>query len=264
MKKRFLFATMMVALCSTALFTSCGTEEEDGAEVLATNVNFTELKTIAQTNGKILIEGSISANGKIKKFELQTPDGKTIVDLATKNEKAVEKDENGKKVKAYTMDINSVEVDVQEMNVVFKVKDGETGKGFAKIGESYEFDAGTGESAKGSYMSFFKNQSFTFGEVVNAETGEATANAQYVEVILGKGEDGKPTLKSAKEAKNENFKNAAAAAVISPAAILTTTNCIATYNIVFGEDGMTAKVSGVIIKDGDGGMMKIDNSALFQ
>jgi Zn-dependent metalloprotease len=264
MKRKFMFVAMMAAMCSTALFTACTTEEGDDAEVLATNVNFDNLTTVAQTDGTILIEGSISANGKIKTFELQTLDGKTIVDLATKNEKSVDKDENGKKVKTYTMDISSVAVPVQQMQIVFKVKDGETGKGCAQIGQTYEFDAGTGESVKGSYMSFSQNRSYTFAEVVDATTGEATANAQNVEVILGKGEDGKPTLKSAKEAKSEKFKNAAGDAKIFPNAVLTSTNCIATYNIVFGEDGITAKVSGVIIKTGDGGIMKIDNSALFK
>ena len=262
MKRKFMFVAMMAAMCSTALFTSC-VEEGDDAEVLATNVDFSKLTTIAQPDGTILIEGSITANGKIKKFELQTLDGKPIVDLATKNEKSVEKDENGKKVKTFTMDISSVAVAVQQMQVVFKVKDGETGKGCAQIGETYEFDAGTGNSPKGSYMSFYKNQSFTFPEVVDQTTGEATENAQYVEVILGK-EDGVPTLKSAKTAKSAAFATAAADAKIFPAAVLTSTNCIATYNIVFGADGETAKVSGVIIKKGDGGgLMQIDNTALF-
>ena len=264
MKRKFMFVAMMAAMCSTAMFTSCVEDGEDNAEVLATNVNFSKLTTVAQSDGTILIEGSITANGKIKTFELQTLDGKTIVDLATKNEKSVEKDENGKKVKTYTMDVASVAVPVQRMQVVFKVKDGDTGKGCAQIGEDYTFDAGTGESVKGSYMSFSQNRSYTFAEVIDQVTGEATDNAKYVEVILGKGEDGKPTLKSAKEAKSENFKNAAGAAKIFPNAVLTSTNCIATYDIVFGADGITATVSGVIIKTGDGGFITIDNSALFQ
>lgn len=262
MKRKFMFAAMMAAMCSTAMFTSC-VEEEDGGEVLATNVDFSKLTTVAQSDGTILIEGSVTANGKIKTFELQDLEGKTIADLKATNEKSVDKDENGKKVKTYTMDIASVAVPVQQMKLVFKVKDGDTGKGIANIGEKYEFDAVTGESVKGSYMSFFKNRSYTFAEVVDQTTGEATDNAQYVEVILKKGEDGNPTLTSAKEAKSEAFKNAAAAAKIFPQAVLTSTNCIATYNIVFGADGITAKVSGVIIKKGDGGIMQIDNSALF-
>ena len=261
MKKRFMFATMMVALCSTALFTSCGEDAlEDDAEVLATNVDFSKLTTIAQPDGTILIEGSITANGKIKKFELQDMEGKTIVDLATKNEKSVEKDENGKKVKSFTMDVASVAVPVQKMQVVFKVKDGDTGKGCAQIGETYNFDAGTGSSPKGSYLSFFKNRSFTMGEVVN--DGVATDNAQYVEAIL-KDVDGVPTLVSAKKADNAVFAAASADAKIFEAAVLTSTNCIATYSLKYGEDGVTATVSGVIIKTGDGGFITIDNSALF-
>lgn len=264
MKKRFLFATMMVAMCSTALFTSCGEEAEDAADVLATNVNFEKLTTKALPSGKIRIEGSIAANGKIKTFELQDLEGKTLVNLATKNEKSVEKDENGKKVKTFTMDIEPVEVDVQEMNVVFKVKDGETGKGFAKIGRSYSFLAGDSESNYGSYMSFSAERSFTFGEVVDQNTGEATDNASCVEVILGKNDDGSLYIKSAKEARSEAFKNAAADAKVFPTAVLTTTKCIATYTLTPGEDGHSATVSGVIIKDGDGGIMNIDNSEFFQ
>ena len=263
MKRKFMFAALMAAMCSTAMFTSCETDPEDEAEVLATNVDFSKLTTIAQADGTILIEGSITANGKIKKFELQTLDGKTLVDFATKNEKSVEKDENGKKVKTYTMDIASTAVAVQRMQVVFKVKDGDTGKGCAQIGEDYTFDAGTGASPKGSYMSFFKNRSYTFGEVIDATTGEATDNAKYVEAIL-KDVDGVPTLTSAQEAKSENFKKAAADSKIFPAAVLTSTNCIATYSLKYGADGVTAEVSGVIIKSGDGGFITIDNSALFK
>lgn len=262
MKRKFMFAALMAAMCSTAMFTSCVEEETDEAEVLATNVDFSKLTTVAQPDGTILIEGSITANGKIKTFELQDLEGKTIVDLATKNEKAVDKDENGKKVKTYTMDIASVAVPVQQMKLVFKVKDGDTGKGVANIGEKYEFLAGDGESTYGSYMSFFQNRSYTFGEVV--ADGAATDNAQYVEVILGKKDDGSLYLKSAKEAKSAAFAGASADAKVFPTAVLTTTNCIATYTLVPGADGHSATVSGVIIKKGDGGIMQIDNSALFK
>ena len=260
MKRKFMFVAMMAAMCSTAMFTSCVEEEGDDAEVLATNVDFSKLTTIAQPDGTILIEGSVTANGKIKTFELQTLDGKTIVDLATKNEKSVDKDENGKKVKTFTMDISSVAVPVQQMQVVFKVKDGDTGKGCAQIGETYTFDAGTGSSPKGSYLSFFKNRSFTMDEVV--VDGVATDNAQYVEAIL-KDVDGVPTLASTQTANSDAFKNAAADSKIFPAAILTSTNCIATYSLQYGADGVTAVVSGVIIKSGDGGFITIDNKALF-
>lgn len=267
MKKRFLFATLMAALFTTATFTACEEDDEDDdSEVLATNVDFSKLTTVAQSDGTILIEGSVTANGKIKTFELQDFEGKTIADLKATNEKSVEKDENGKKVKTYTMDIASVAVPVQKMKLVFKVKDGDTGKGVANIGEDINtFYAGTGNSKHGSYMSFYNNASYTFDQVVDQETGEAIDSiASKVEVILGKNDAGKLYLKSADEAKNAKFAAASAKAKVFDEAVLTSTNCIAKYVLTPGEDGETATITGVIIKKGDGGIMQIDNSALFK
>ena len=230
---------------------------------IATNVDISSLTTIAQPDGTIIIEGNVTANGKIKKFELQDLEGKTIVDLTTKNEKTAIKEENGKKVNVFTMDIASVAIPIQKMQLVFKVKDGDTSKGFAAIGYEYQFDAGTGDSNMGAYMSFFKNRSYTFAEVKNPTSGEATDNAQYVETIL-KDVDGVPMLVSAKEVKSAVLAAAAADAKIFPTSIITSTGCIATYKLEYGGDGCTAKVSGVIIKNGDGGFITIDNSAVFE
>ena len=264
MKKRFLFATLMAALFTTATFTACeDDDDDDDSEVLATNVDFSNLTTVAQTDGKIIIEGSITANGKIKKFELQDLEGKTIVDLATKNEKSVEKDENGKKVKTFTMDINSVAVSVQEMQLVFKVKDGDTGKGVAKIGEKYNFHVGTTKSsAYGSYMSIVGDTSYFQNDIFDKTTGIVNEElAKTVELYFDK-EDGKFIIKSAKEnapiikANEANGRSAEQAATIEKnlaraiveEAVVTSTNCVATYTITPVEgDEESALVSGGII-----------------
>jgi len=249
----------MFALGSmTAGFTSCGeddgTENGGDTEVLATTVNFDALKAYAQPNGTILIEGSITANGKIKKFELQDLDGKTIVDLSDVQTK--EKDENGKK--SFTMTVKSSEVKVQKMYLVAKVKDGETGKKSEMIGEDYSFKCGAGsKSSEGSYVSLVNRQNYKVADVktmtdkvidlicLSDGTFQVPSKAEYQYDCFGKS-----------AVFDESGKSVDAAA---KGTVITSTGCIATFSAADANaDGTDKTISGVVINSK--GSLTIDAS----
>jgi len=239
----------MLALGSmTAGFTSCG--EDDGTDnggdtdVLATTVNFDALKAYAQPDGKILIEGSITANGKIKKFELQDLDGKTIVDLSDVQTK--EKDENGKK--SFTLTVKSSAVPVQKMYLVAKVKDGETGKKSEMIGEDYEFVCGAGaKSTEGSYVSLVNNKSYKSGEV-------KTMTDKVIDLVCL--DDKTFQVPSAANYQYDCFGTSAvfdasgkAVDAAASGTVITSTGCIATFSAAPADAGneFNLKISGVVI-----------------
>ncbi len=252
----------MLALGSmTAGFTSCGEDDEngtnDGGDVLATTVNFDELKAYAQPDGKILIEGSITANGKIKKFELQDLDGKTIVDLSDVQTK--EKDENGKK--SFTLTVKSSAVPVQKMYLVAKVKDGETGKKSEMIGEDYHFDCGAGaKSSLGSYVSLVDNKSYSVSDV------QTMTDKKIDLVCLG---DKTFQVPSKADHQYECFGTSAvfdasgkAVDAAASGTVITSTGCIATFSAkqseMAGATENELQISGVVINSK--GSLKIDVS----
>jgi len=252
MKKLVKFsAFMLAAMFAATSFTSCGEDEatpEDG-DVLATTINFDALKAYAQPNGTILIEGSITANGKIKKFELQDLDGKTIVDLSDVQTKEKEKTADGK-VKTFTMTVKSSEVPVQKMYLVAKVKDGETGKKSEMIGEDYHFICGAGaKSSEGSYVSLVDNKSYKSAEV------KTMTNKVIDLVCLG---DKTFQVPSAADYKYDCFGTSAvfdesgkSVDAAAKGTVITSTGCIATFSAKKAEGASYTEneleISGVVI-----------------
>lgn len=249
MKKVFKTAAFLLAMgLMTSTFTSCGEDDgtDDGGEVLATTINFDALKAYAQPDGKILIEGSISANGKIKKFELQDLDGKTIVDLSDVQSKEKTEDANGKTVKTYTMTVKSSAVPVQKMYLVAKVKDGETGKKSEMIGADYSFTCGAGKNSNlGSYVSFVNAKSYSSSEVktmtdkvidlvcLDDKTFQVPSKANYQYDCFGQS--------AVFDATGKSVDAAAAGTVI------TSTGCIATFSTTSGSAEYDLTISGVVI-----------------
>lgn len=159
MKKIFRMAAFMLALGSmTAGFSSCG--EDDETEVitptdeLASFVNFDSLKAYAQADGRIKIEGFITSDKKLKEFEVLNEGGEVIATLGDKNAVTKEKevDENGKKVKHFTMDVTSEPIDVQILQ--FRIKAGvKSPKVSEKIGAKFSVTIGSAKNLTvGSYL----------------------------------------------------------------------------------------------------------------
>ena len=120
MKKIAKFSAFMVAAMFAATsFTSCGEDDPanpngGGDEALAEKVNFDGLKAIANSNGTIDIVGEITADKKLKSFVLINVETNEETSLGDKNTTTKEKevDENGKKVKKFTMTVTGANVPV--------------------------------------------------------------------------------------------------------------------------------------------------------
>lgn len=246
MKKLAKFSAFMVAaMFAATTFTSCGNDDDPvEAGDLATTINFDALKAYAQPNGTILIEGSITANGKIKKFELQDLEGKTIVDLSDVQTKEKEKTADGK-VKTFTMTVKSSEVPVQKMFLVAKVKDGETGKKSEMIGEDYTFKCGAGKNSKeGSYVSLVNNKSYKVSELPTEKVIDLVCLDDGSFQVPSKANNQKDCFGTS-AVFDENGQSVDAAA---KGTVITSTGCIATFKAdpIDASSG-DYNISGVVI-----------------
>lgn len=248
MKKIFRMAAFMLALGSmTAGFTSCGEDDENEAtpDNVAESLKFSELTAIANPDGTIDISGTIESNTKLKEFCLYAEDGKTVVyDFLKDNEQVKQKnevlDDNGKasKEKSFKLDIASKSVPVAIYKLAIKTKG--TKEFSETIGSKYSFELGYGDkSTLGSYVSVVEQKSYTQGEV----EGDTKISAN-VEFVLAK--DGLKPASQAANAVNGKVTNYAKSAIYSNT-IITSTGCIATYELKENADGKNGTMSGVII-----------------
>ena len=272
MKRKFMFVAMMAAMCSTALFTSCEEENEEGE--VAEVCNFADLTAIANSDGTIDISGKITTNTKIKEFALLDKDGNVAYDFLEKNEQVKEKnktmDENGKSLKSkeFVLDIQSTgKLPVAIYTLVIKTK--KSVEITEAIGAEYKFNVGTGSNDQlGSQISLFDQACYMLKDFYDSATGEVNDQAKTIEVYLT--EDLK--LASAKglkvatttnevrtQAKADANKAKLAAAKVFDNCVITTTECIATYKITVIDD-KTVELSGIVINSK--GTLKIDTSAV--
>ncbi|MBO4371641.1 MAG: hypothetical protein J5826_01795, partial [Bacteroidales bacterium] len=145
MKKIVKFsAFMLAAMFAATSFTSCGEEDPTDQPTLDEQINFDGLNVKAQTNGQVLIDGTVTANTKIKKLVLsKDPDGnEVIVDLLASGDqtKAKEINEAGEKEKTFTLSIPTQAVDVQTMYLYGNTK-GEK-KAASQITETIKYTIG--------------------------------------------------------------------------------------------------------------------------
>lgn len=272
-----MFATMMVAMCSTALFTAC--EEEDVEGEVAEVLNFADLTAIANADGTIDISGQITSNTKIKEFALLNADGTVAYDFLEQNEQVKEKnntmDENGKSLKSkeFVLDIQSTgKLPVAKYTLVIKTK--KTAEISEAIGADYSFNIGTGaNNTLGSQISLVDQKCYLLGDFYAAGDINNADVAKTIEIVLkGEGEDVKiesaktmtiaTTPAEGKRTQEQCDANKAklADAKVFPTAIITTTDCIATYTLTKVDD-ITYTISGVVINSK--GTLKINTSAAF-
>ncbi|MBO7594108.1 MAG: hypothetical protein J6T12_04000 [Salinivirgaceae bacterium] len=270
---------MMVAMCSTALFTSCGEEAEEGS--VEEQFKFGELTAVANADGTIEIAGNIATNTKIKEFALYNADGSVAYDFLEQNEQVKEKnktlDDNGKafKDKSFVLDIKSTgKLPVAIYTLRIKTK--KNGAFEEAIGAEYHFNIGTGANTQlGSQFSLYNQKDYMLGDFYDSATGNIKdeAVASKIEVAL-KGEGDNVSLETAKlltiantpkdgvrsQEQCDANKAILADAKIFENAIITTTDCIATYKLTKVDD-VTYEISGIVMNSK--GTLKIDTSAAF-
>lgn len=268
-----MFAAMMAAMCSTALFTSC--EEDVTEELVEEQFKFGELTAIANADGTIDISGRIETNTKIKEFALYNADGSVAYDFLKENEQVKEKnetlDDNGKAVKdkSFVLDIKSTgKLPVAMYTLQIKTKKNGT---FAEaIGAEYSFEVGTGSNdVLGSQISLVDQKCYMLGDFYDATTGDVNDVAKTIEIYLtedlklapSKGLKVATTTNEVRtQEKADANKAKLADAKVFPTAIITTTDCIATYTVT-PKDEKTVTLSGIVINSK--GTLKIDTSAAF-
>ena len=266
MKRKFMFVAMMAAMCSTALFTSC--EEESTEELAEEQMKFNNLTAIANADGTITIGGEIETNTKIKEFCLYNADGSVAYDFLKDNEQVKQKndelDDNGKavKTKSFKLEIASKTLPVAKYTMEIKTKKSAT---FSEaIGADNSFNIGTGSNPTlGSQISLRDQKCYMLGDFYKdgAITNAEIANS--IEIVL-KGEGADAKIESARTMKIAQASAEIAAtladAKVYPTAIITTTDCIATYTLTKVDD-VTFTISGVVINSK--GTVKIDTKGAF-
>ncbi len=224
----------MLCLCSFLFsMASCGEDDLEFTE----QIKLGNIVATAYSDGTITIAGNIEANTKIKTFELQDMSGNQIVDLM--NDQLKTRGEDGK---VFSMILTSANVKVQEMNLVVKTKGGKDAKW--KIGSTYKFDLGYGsKSAKGSYVSIVDGVSYTMGQISNPDIRKKVEFALNDEELI--------PASRCKLVTGENHTYTAesfAQSAIYQGTIITSTGCIATYNLIPDAYKIDGVIEGVVIR----------------
>lgn len=267
MKKIVKFsAFMLAAMFAATSFTSCGEEDPTDEPTLDEQIKFDGLNVKAQTNGQVLIDGSVTANTKIKSLVLSTDEeGKqVVVDLLKSGdqEKVKAINEAGEKEKSFTLSIPTQAVDVQELYLVGKTKGDK--KAASAITETINYTIGAAKSTKGSYLSIINNKQLNL-DGAKAEACEVVANSDetgYKVVSLKKGTAAGSDAVKAKAGKVALYQNGASVQTITEGGVIITESGAICKVVKFTQDASgDATVEGITMKGGLGAISKVDVSA---
>jgi len=276
MKKIFKMAAFMLALgAMTAGFSACGDENEDGNVTepdVDEVIDATNFKIKANTNGTITFIGDVSANAKIKTFELQDASGKAVYNFLTENEQVKEKnkiyDENGKATKEKKFNltgINSGDIPVDLYTLVIKTKN--TKKPVeAALGEVLDYTIGASKSDAGSYLSIINNKQMTM-DIAKSESAEVIAESDdsgYNVVGLKPASQAKNADAAANAGKVALFQNnASVSSVKEGGVIITQSGCICKINSFSNTSTGDATVKAVTIKSVSGLTVEVPSDITY-
>lgn len=265
MKKVFKTAAFLLAMgLMTSTFTSCGEDDEnengDGTgtgsvdEVLKSN----GIVARAQTSGKVIIDGSITSNKKIKWFGLSSTESKDC-DIADWSKDAQEKTKDPEDGKSFTLTLSGKEVSMSEFPCFLTIKtDGK--KLYEKVGEDFEFELGDANNkTKGSYGSLKDKKVYLLGDfykdgkIINAEIFKS------LDVVVKLDGSLKP-ISEASFYKNVTAEDKADAvkSFIGDGTIISSNNIIArvdagtqagdaaSYNVTYTYKGIALGISGTV------------------
>ena len=266
MKKLAKFSAFMVAAMFAATsFTSCG-EEEENTPAIDEQINFDGLNVKAQTNGQVLIDGSVTANTKIKSLVLSTDeDGKqVVVDLLKSGdqEKVKAINEAGEKEKTFTLSIPTQAVDVQTLFLVGKTKGDK--KASSQITETLNYTIGASKSEAGSYLSIVNNKQMKLAEAKTSAAeviAESSADGASV-TALKKASTANSADVKAKAGKVALYQNGASVASITEGGVIITASGAICKVVKFNNTASgDATIEGITMKGGLGAIKSVDVSA---
>lgn len=266
MKKLAKFSAFMVAAMFAATsFTSCG-EDDPANPSIDEQINFDGLNVKAQTNGQVLIDGSITANTKIKSLVLSTDeDGKqVVVDLLKSGdqEKVKAINEAGEKEKSFTLSIPTQAVDVQTLFLVGRTKGDK--KASSQITETINYTIGAAKGTAGSYLSIIENKHMTV-DVAKTSSAEVIAESsadEYSVVGLKKASAAKSADVKAKAGKVALYQNGTSVESIKEGGVIITASGAICKVVKFTNSANgDATIEGITMKGGLGAIKSVDVSA---
>ena len=267
MKKIVKFsAFMLAAMFAATSFTSCGEEDGTDEPTLDEQIKFDGLNVKAQTNGQVLIDGSVTANTKIKSLVLSTDEeGKqVVVDLLKSGdqEKVKAINEAGEKEKSFTLSIPTQAVDVQELYLVGKTKGDK--KAASKITETLNYTIGASKSEAGSYLSIINNKQMKLAEAKTSasEVIAESSSDGYSVTALKKASTASSADVKAKAGKVALYQNGASVASITEGGVIITESGAICKVVKFNNTASgDATIEGITMKGGLGAISKVDVSA---
>ena len=268
MQKFFSLAALAAMVCmgtTVSTLTSCS-DDDSTAPSIEEQIKFEGLNVKAQTNGQVLIDGSVTANTKIKSLVLsKDQDGKdVIVDLLKTGDqtKAKEINEAGEKEKTFTLSIPTQAVDVQTMYLVGKTRGDK--KAASQITETINYTIGAAKSEKGSYLSIINNKQLNLA-AAKTEACEVVANSDdsgYKVVSLKKGTDVNSAEVKAKAGKVALYQDGTSKSTITEGGVIITESGAICKVVKFTQDASgDATIEGITMKGGLGAITKVDVSA---
>ena len=229
-------------------------------------IDFENIKVLAQPNGQIIVDGNVTANTKIKSLVLSTDDkGKqVVVDLLKAGElsKIAAINEVGDQGKTFTLSIPTVAVDVQTLFLVGITKEDKIAS--SQITESIYYNIGAAKSTTiGSYLSIITNRALLLSE----------AKTSAVEVIAQSSADGYSVISLKKASAANSADVQAKAGKVAFYLNGTSVESIKEEGVIITESGAICKVvkftnsangdatfEGITIKAGLGDVKTVDIS----
>lgn len=239
MKKVFKTAAFLLAMgLMTSTFTSCGEDDEnkDGEgeqgtgsgsfeEVLKSN----GIVARAQTSGKVIIDGSITSNKKIKWFGLSSSADKEC-DVKDWSKAAQEKTKDKEEGKSFTITLSGEEVSMSDFPCFLTIKtDGK--KVYEKVGEDFEFKLGDKNSPVASYGSLKDNTTYKLADFWDGTKITDVEKFKALDVVLKDGKYLKPiseaTFYQTAKSKNDPALAEGTKSFIGDGTIISANNIIA-------------------------------------
>ncbi len=236
MKKVFKTAAFMLAMgLMTSTFTACGEDDEnengDGTgtgsvdEVLKSN----GIVARAQTSGKVIIDGSITSNKKIKWFGLSSTESKDC-DIANWSDDAQQKTKDPEDGKSFTLTLSGKEVSMSEFPCYLTIKtDGK--KLYEKVGEEFTFKLGDKNSPVASYGSLKDNTTYKLADFWDGTKITDVEKFKALDVVLKDGKYLKPiseaTFYQTAKSKNDPALAEGTKSFIGDGTIVSANNIIA-------------------------------------
>lgn len=260
MKKVFKTAAFLLAMgLMTSTFTACGDDENENGEgeqgtgsgsfeeVLKSN----GIVARAQTSGKVIIDGSITSNKKIKWFGLSSSADKEC-DVKDWSKAAQEKTKDKEEGKSFTITLSGEEVSMSDFPCFLTIKtDGK--KVYEKVGEDFSFQLGDGNSPVASYGSLKDNTTYKLTDFWDSKELKVIDEAKFqaLDVVLKDGKYLKPIseatfYKTAVQKKDPALANATKS-FIGDGTIISSNNIIARVGEGTAAADGTVNFSGVAL-----------------